>query len=82
MTKPDGQQVEIALDSPNRQTAGDSEDQTDRSESGEDESGENDSKHVAVGSDRSDLRRSRSPRGSLAILAAGCGSDDGRERRD
>jgi uncharacterized membrane protein YkoI len=42
VTKPDGQQVEIALDSQNRQTAGDSEDETDENESGEDQSGEDD----------------------------------------
>jgi uncharacterized membrane protein YkoI len=39
ITKSDGQQVEIALDSQYRETAGDTEDDTDQNESGEDESG-------------------------------------------
>jgi hypothetical protein len=42
ITKANGQQVEIALDSQYRQTAGDSGDETDQNESGEDESGKDD----------------------------------------
>jgi hypothetical protein len=42
ITKSDGRQVEVALDSQYRQTAGDTGDETDQNESGEDESGEED----------------------------------------
>jgi uncharacterized membrane protein YkoI len=42
LTRPDGQQVEIALDSQYRQTAGGTDDETDQNESGEDESSEDD----------------------------------------